>query len=156
MKKLMIALLLCCMAVTALAEAKPTPTPLEESAGRLWDSLGESWDAFVDFAGEAGKAASTWMEGASKDFDQFLAENAPEVKQWLDDAGQYFNENVSPELNEAWKILVESAAHIGDYTQAELKSAYEEIRASMKAADASPEVVEAVENMAKAAGVETE
>ena len=159
MKKIIAVFLLCCMTVPALAEAKPapkqTPTPLEESAGQLWDSLGQTWDALVGLAGEAGKSASTWWEGASKDIDRFLAENAPEVKQWLDDAGEYFDKQVNPELQRSWKILAESAADIGTYTQAELQKAYEEITASMKEANVSPEVKEAVENMAEAAGVDT-
>ncbi len=158
MKKLIAAMLLCCMTMPAVAEARPaptqTPTPLDESAGQLWDSLGQTWGAFVGFAGEAGKAASEWWAVASKDIDKYLAENAPEVKQWLDDAGEYFDKQVSPELQKSWKILVESAAKIGTYTQAELQKAYDEIMASMKEdSKATPEVKEAVENMAEAAGI---
>ena len=162
MKKLLIVLLLCCMTMPAQAQPlffptpSPTPTPLEQSAANLWDSLGKTWNALVDFGGEAGKVASTWVAGASKELDKFLAENAPQVKQWLDDTGAYFNENVSPELNEAWNILVKSAADIGEYTQAELQRAYDEIKSSLDTSKADPKIVEAVEHMAGAAGVKTE
>ena len=158
MKKLIAAVLLFCMITPALAEVKPTQTqtPLEQSAGQLLDSLGQTWDALVGFAGEAGKSATEWWDGASKDIDRFLAENAPEVKQWLNDAGEYFDKQVSPELQKSWEMLVESAAQIGTYTQTELQKAYDEIMSSMNASNTTPEVRKAVENIAEAAGVKTD
>lgn len=157
MKKLsMLLVAILCLGV-ALAEPAPSPT------ANMWDDISNAWGDFISFADEAGRNAINWAEGATKDAAQFINDNLPAINAWLDEAGQFIaqagnsiGEGVSglgDEVSKAWAVLRDEVTGAGDYTRQELESAYDTVQQWLKDNNADSSVVEAVDGIAKAAGL---
>ena len=154
MKKLAVALIvvLCCTFTTTLADSR---TP-QSSADRFWGSLGETWDAFLDLAGEAADSAGEWLGGASENVTQYLDENLPSWRDFVSDISRYFDKNVSPELQSAWETLLEGVGDIGSHSKQELESAYKDLQQWLEESGADEAAREALNELAGTAGVDVE
>ena len=124
-------LLLALCAVPALAEES---SDLKGLAGDFLSSLGETADAFVNLAGEAGKVAVHWAEGVIGDAQDFLNARLPEAMQWLEDVESALSEasgSISEEASEALSTLKESLSDAGAHTRQEIDNALAVLRESL-------------------------
>ena len=165
------AFMICCALTMATAETAPTPAQdnvaieepsrIEESADRFLDSVQDTWDAFLGMASDAGDVAREWTEGALNDAGTFLGDRFADVSAWFDEVGSFFSERSSEmglSVTEAWETLKGGAEQAGKYSQEQLDAAYRIIRDWFRSPGETVEesVLEAVDNIAEAAGVQVE
>jgi hypothetical protein len=165
------AFMICCALTMATAETAPTPAQdnvaieepsrIEESADRFLDSVQDTWDAFLGMASDAGDVAREWTEGALNDAGTFLGDRFADVSAWFDEVGSFFSERSSEmglSVTEAWETLKGGAEQTGMYSQEQLEAAYRTIRDWFRTSGETVEesVLEAVDNIAEAAGVQVE
>lgn len=102
MKKSLGLLLILCLALAPVCLAEPEPEP--SSTDRFLSSLSETWGAFLDMAGDAGKGVSKWadesgvtewVDGAVGDISAWAKENG--LTDWvsltLDNLSAWFEES---------------------------------------------------------------
>jgi len=165
------AFMLCCALTMATAETTPAPTQdnvtieestrIEESTDRFLDSVQDTWDAFLGMASDAGDVAREWTEGALNDAGTFIGDRFADVSAWFDEVGNFFSERsseMSQGFTEAWETLKGGAEQVGKYSQEQLDAAYRTIRDWFRTSDETVEesVLEAIDNIAEAAGVQVE
>ena len=132
MKKIIICLAICLAVSTACLA--------ESSADRFLSSLSDTWDAFVDMAGDAGKSAVEWADDtgvmdwlkntgsglvdwaqeSAHEFAILVEENQPAIEAWLD--------NASEEIKSAWDTLVNPDGH----TSQDIQDAYDTVMQALE------------------------
>ena len=111
MKKLSVLLMLCLMlSFAALAEADEP-----SSADRFLSNLSDTWDSFLDMAGDAGKDALDWAEGRVKDLSAWARENGltdwaqgalEKIAAWADESGAAeWAEERAREIGAAFRLV---------------------------------------------------
>lgn len=107
---------------------------------------------------------ATWRGNGRKalnDAGTFLGDRFADVSAWFDEVGSFFSERsseMSQSVAEAWETLKDGAEQTGAYTQEQLDMAYRTIRDWFRTSGETAEesVLEAVDNIAEAAGVRVE
>ena len=158
MKKLSVLLALCLMLSSAALAGADEPS----SADRFLSNLSDTWDSFLDMAGDAGESALDWAEGRVKDLSAWARENGltdwaqgalDKFTAWADESGasewaqerareiRAFVDENGPAI-EAW--LAEAGEDVreawdilmdaGRYTADEVRAAYEKVTASLRTA----------------------